>query len=227
LIAAGRVAVNGRTVTEPGTKADPATDTIAVDGKLLHFSEPARYLMLNKPPGVLSTRSDPQDRATVMQLFPASLRKYLYPVGRLDMHTEGLLLLTNDGKLTHALTHPSFEIPRTYLAAVRGRMGRRDLQVLLDGVELEDGLARVDAAEIADTGPNTTVLRLTLHEGRKREIRRLCEAIGRPVLSLKRVSLGPLRLGRLQPGSYRELSQSEVERLYEAAGLRRGGDDGT
>ena len=221
LIAAGRVSVNGKIVTAPGTKADPETDTIALDGEVLSLDEPKHYLLLNKPAEVLSTRHDPQGRATVMKLIPQPLRRYVYPVGRLDMDAEGLLLLTNDGELAHALTHPSFEIPKTYLATVRGQVSQDRLQALLDGVELEDGFAAADAAEIVELPSDSTVLSLTLHEGRKREVKRLCEAIGHRVIALKRVSLGPLELGELQPGEYRELAAEEVEELYAATGLVR------
>jgi len=219
LIADGRVSVNGKIVTAPGTKADPETDTIALDGEVLSFDEPKRYLLLNKPANVVSTRHDQQGRATVMELVPQPLRRYVYPVGRLDMDAEGLLLLTNDGELAHALTHPSFEIPKTYLATVRGQVNAEKLQALLDGLELEDGFAAADAAEIVELPGDSTLLRLTLHEGRKREIKRLCEAIGHRVIALKRVSLGPLELGGLQPGEYRELAAEEVARLYTTTGL--------
>jgi len=192
---------------------------------VLSFDEPKRYLLLNKPANVVSTRHDPQGRATVMELVPQPLRRYVYPVGRLDMDAEGLLLLTNDGELAHALTHPSFEIPKTYLATVRGQVNAEKLQALLDGLELEDGFAAADAAEIVELPGDSTLLRLTLHEGRKREIKRLCEAIGHRVIALKRVSLGPLELGGLQPGEYRELAAEEVARLYTTTGLDKVEDD--
>jgi len=192
---------------------------------VLSFDEPKRYLLLNKPANVVSTRHDPQGRATVMELVPQPLRRYVYPVGRLDMDAEGLLLLTNDGELAHALTHPSFEIPKTYLATVRGQVNAEKLQALLDGLELEDGFAAADAAEIVELPGDSTLLRLTLHEGRKREIKRLCEAIGHRVIALKRVSLGPLELGGLQPGEYRELAAEEVARLCAATGLDKVEDD--
>ncbi len=192
---------------------------------MLSFDEPKRYLLLNKPANVVSTRHDPQGRATVMELVPQPLRRYVYPVGRLDMDAEGLLLLTNDGELAHALTHPSFEIPKTYLATVRGQVNAEKLQALLDGLELEDGFAAADAAEIVELPGDSTLLRLTLHEGRKREIKRLCEAIGHRVIALKRVSLGPLELGGLQPGEYRELAAEEVARLYTTTGLDKVEDD--
>jgi len=192
---------------------------------VLSFDEPKRYLLLNKPANVVSTRHDPQGRATVMELVPQPLRRYVYPVGRLDMDAEGLLLLTNDGELAHALTHPSFEIPKTYLATVRGQVNAEKLQALLDGLELEDGFAAADAAEIVELPGDSTLLRLTLHEGRKREVKRLCEAIGHRVIALKRVSLGPLELGGLQPGEYRELAAEEVARLYTTTGLDKVEDD--
>jgi len=160
-----------------------------------------------------------------MDLIPQRLCAYVYPVGRLDMDAEGLLLLTNDGELAHALTHPSFEIPKTYLATVPGQVSAEKLQALLDGVELEDGFAAADAAEIVELPTASTVLRLTLHEGRKREVKRLCEAIGHRVIALKRVSVGPLELGDLGRGTYRELTSEEVARLYAATGLDKVEDD--
>ena len=226
LIAAGHVSVNGKIVTELGTRADPDKDVISVSGKTIAFAEAHYYLMLNKPAGVLSTRDDPQGRPIIMDLIPERFRSYVYPVGRLDMDAEGLLLLTNDGDLAHALTHPSFEVPKIYLVTVKGRFGEKKLQALLDGVELEDGPAAADAAEVVHREADSTVLSLTLHEGRKREVKRLCEAVGKHVLALRRVALGPLTLGSLQPGEYRELTAEEVEQLHAATGLRRDGERG-
>lgn len=225
MILQGRVSVNGRTVTRLGAKADPDTDAIAVDGKPISFSPQRHYLLLNKPAGLLCTRHDPQARPTVMDLLPRHLRRLVYPVGRLDLHTEGLLLLTDDGDLAHALMHPSFEIPRTYLATVRGQVTDETLQKLTAGVELEDGPAAADEAAVVDRSPHASALRLTLHRGRKREVRRMCDAVGHPVLALKRISLGPLALGDLPPGHWRDLSAGQVAALYAAVGLRRGEPD--
>ena len=226
LIVEGRVSVNGTTVTELGTKADPAVDVIEVDGKRVRFSSQRHYLLLNKPPGLLCTRHDPQGRPTVMDLLPTRLHSHVYPVGRLDMNTEGLLLLTDDGELAHALMHPSYEIPRTYHATVRGHVTAQTLRRLEAGVELEDGLSRADEAQILEYMPEATVVQVTLHRGRKHEVRRMCEAVGHPVLALRRISMGPLTLGTLAPGKWRELSHRQVEALYRAVGLRRGGVDG-
>ncbi len=223
LIAAGHVSVNGKTVTELGTRADPEHDIIAVSGKVISFAEARYYLMLNKPAGVLSTRDDPQGRPIVMELIPERFRSYVYPVGRLDMDAEGLLLLTSDGDLAHALMHPSYEVPKTYLVTVRGPVGTRKLQALLDGIELEDGPAAADAAEVVSRDADSTLLKLTLHEGRKREVKRLCKAIGSRATALRRVALGPLTLGNLQPGEYRELTAEEVEQLHAATRPRRDG----
>jgi pseudouridine synthase len=226
LIAAGHVSVNGRIITELGTQADPEHDIITVSGNVISFAEAHYYLMLNKPAGVLSTRDDPQGRPIIMDLIPERFRSYVYPVGRLDMDAEGLLLLTNDGDLAHALTHPSFEIPKTYLVTVKKGFGEEELRALLDGVELEDGPAAADAAEIIRRDADTTLLSLTLHEGRKREVKRLCKAVGKSVLALQRIALGPLTLDTLKPGQYRHLTAEEVEQLHAATGLRRDGKRG-
>ncbi len=212
LIRAGRVTVNGAVATL-GESADAARDAIAVDGKPIH-REPLEYWMLHKPLGVLTTVSDPQGRSTVVDLVPESSAR-LFPVGRLDLLSEGLVLLTNDGPLTHALLHPSFGEEREYRVTVRGSVDRATLRRISEGVELEDGLtapARVGAARF-DRQTRTTAFALTLVEGRKRQIRRMMRALGHPVVRLVRVRMGPLELGQLAPGEARPLRARELRRL--------------
>ncbi len=213
LLRAGRVRVNGEPV-EIGASADPDCDQIAVDGRLLAF-EPIEYWILHKPRGVITTRRDPQGRPTVMDLVPESER-CLFPVGRLDRDSEGLVLLTNDGPLAHALLHPSHEVEREYRVTVQGRIGAAALRQLARGVELRDGAvtapARVGRAVFRARG-GTSRFTLVLIEGRKRQIRRACGALGHPVLRLLRVRLGPLRLGALAPGATRPLRARERSAL--------------
>lgn len=219
LITAGRVAVNGRTVTELGARADPEQDRVSVDGRGLPRPEPKRYVLLHKPPGYLTTRADPRGRPAVFDLLP-ELGVRLHPVGRLDGDAEGLLLLTNDGALTHRLTHPRHGVPRVYHVLVEGRLDAVALAALTRGVLLEDGPARADAAApLRRAGDGPAWLALTLREGRYREVKRLCRAVGLRVRRLIRVAFGPLRLGRLGSGEWRELSARELAVL-------RGGDTG-
>ena len=213
LIAAGRVAVNGRTARELGERADPERDRVTVDGRELPRPEPKRYVLLHKPPGYLTTREDPRGRARVFDLLP-DLGVRLHAVGRLDGDAEGLLLLTNDGALTHRLTHPRHGVPRIYHVLVEGRADARALAALRRGVLLENGPARaVGAARLRGAGPESAWLALTLSEGRHREVKRLCRAVGLRVRRLVRVAFGPLRLGRLGPGRWRELTGGEVDAL--------------
>lgn len=214
LIRAGRVRVNGRTVTEMGTTIDPGSDRVSVDGRPVRVAPPL-WIVLHKPAGYVTTRHDPQGRRTVYDLLPPEHRSLLH-VGRLDTGSEGLLLLTNDGDGAHRLLHPSFEIERVYDAEVEGIPGQDVRRRLLTGVELSDGVARATAVrplpsrgEAAGRGR----LRITLKEGRNREIRRMMEAVGHPVLSLRRISYGPIRLGRLRRGEWRELDSDERRQI--------------
>jgi 23S rRNA pseudouridine2605 synthase len=208
LIADRRVAVNGEVVTDPARNVSE-DDRIEVDGRVLTGAEPRVVYAVNKPLGVLSTARDTHGRPTVVELAPArGLR--LYPVGRLDADSSGLILLTNDGELAQRLTHPRYEAPKTYRARVGGgRVGETALRALRGGVALQDGVTaparvrRVSGDEIE----------LTLHEGRNRQVRRMCEAVGHPVLALERIAFGPLRLDGLAPGAHRRLGDAEVERL--------------
>ena len=222
LILQGRVEVNGETVRTLGTKADPATDTIKVDGRRLRFDIRPRYIVLNKPKGVVTTRNDPQRRRTVIDLLKG-VREYVYPVGRLDYDSEGLLLLTSDGDLAAKLTHPRHEVERVYEAAVVGTPADEALEKLRRGVFL-DG-ARTAPAEVRRLGAagkgkarqQLTTLAITLREGRNRQVRRMFASIGHPVRKLTRVRMGPIKLGDLRPGHYRDLTAAEVEKLKRAA----------
>lgn len=206
LIAAGRVLVNGEPA-ELGRRVDVDCDEVVVDGVPVGVRPGLVYYLLNKPAGVVSTASDPQGRPTVVNLVPSEPR--VYPVGRLDAATEGLLLLTNDGELAHRLTHPSFGIEKEYLAQVEGEPRPAALRRLRDGVELEDGLTA--PAQVSQVEPG--VLRITIHEGRNRQVRRMAEAVGHPVRRLVRTRIGSLRGRGLEPGQWRELSQAEIRAL--------------
>ena len=220
LILQGRVRVNGKKAVL-GQRVDPFRDQVTVDGRRVQIKPERSYLMLNKPAGVITTSRDPQGRETVLDLVGDEAR--VYPVGRLDAATEGLLLLTDDGELAHRLTHPSFEVSKIYVAEVEGWVGPAVIRRLLDGVEIERGrMVRADRAKVLDSrkgGDARSVLELTLHEGPRRVVRRMLEAVGHPVVRLVRTGLGPLRLGRLIRGTYRNLTPQEVASLYREVGL--------
>jgi 23S rRNA pseudouridine2605 synthase len=210
LIAAGRVLVNGA-VVPLGRRVEVEHDQIEVDGIPVSVRTGLVYYLLNKPRGVVTTASDPQGRPTVVELLPLEPR--VFPVGRLDADTEGLLLLTNDGELTHRLTHPSFGVEKEYLAEVEGQPAPADVRRLREGIELDDGpTAPARAALVA---PN--VLRLTIHEGRNRQVRRMCAAVGHPVVRLVRTRIGPVAERDLKPGEWRPLTLAELRALEEAA----------
>ena len=214
----GRVTVNGVTVMELGTKAEPGKDDIRVDGRRVKVVEQHRYLLLNKPRGYVTTRSDPQRRPTVMDLL-RGVRDYVYPVGRLDYESEGLLLLTNDGDLAARLTHPSHEVARVYEARVLGVPDAHDLDRLSRGLVIagrRTAPAEVRLLPVGRGGTEATLV-LTIHEGRNRQVRDMCDAIGPPVEHLKRVAIGPIRDAKLKLGHWRELNDAEVERLRKAA----------
>jgi len=214
----GRVTVNGATIRELGTKADPAHDEIRVDGRRIKVVEHHRYLLLNKPRGYVTTRSDPQRRPTVIDLL-RGVREYVYPVGRLDFESEGLLLLTNDGDLAARLTHPSHGVARVYEARVLGVPDDHDLERLSRGLVV-DG-KRTQPAEVSlkpiRRGADEATIVLTIREGRNRQVRKMCDAIGHPVSQLRRVAIGPIRDGRLKPGTWRDLRGDEVALLRKAA----------
>jgi 23S rRNA pseudouridine2605 synthase len=215
LISDGRVVVGGAVVIDPARDVGP-DDRVEVDGRLLAGPEPRVVYALNKPVGVVSTARDPQGRTTVVELVPAGGSR-LYPVGRLDADSSGLILLTNDGGLADLLTHPRYEVSKTYLARVTGGpVGDHALRALRAGVVLDDG----PTARARARAPGTALLEITIAEGRNRQVRRMCEAVGCPVLALQRIAFGPLRLGDLAPGASRRLDEAEVERLR---GASRGG----
>jgi pseudouridine synthase len=220
LILAGRVSVNGRLVTELGTKADPESDEVRVDGRRVESAPRRRYILLYKPRGYVTTRRDPQGRPTVLDLI-CGVQDYIFPVGRLDFDSEGLLLLTNDGDLAARLTHPRHGVEREYEARVRGVPDRRALDRLSRGVVLDGRrtaparVARVRAFKTAHDAQ--ALLRVTICEGRYRQVRRMCEAVGHPVVSLRRVRIGPISDARLKPGRSRDLTPHEVARLTAAA----------
>jgi pseudouridine synthase len=208
----GRVTVNGKVIDTLGFKADPLKDHIKVDGKRLVRFEPNVTLLLNKPRGYVSTVRDPEDRPTVMNLLKGVKRR-IYPVGRLDIDAEGLLLLTNDGDLAYLLSHPRYSVPRIYLAKVSGVPEERDLNRLKRGVSLEDGKARAASVSILRLSEKNSWVRIVVTEGRNHLVKRMLFAIGHSVLKLKRIEFGPLRLGTLSPGQFRYLTPEELSRL--------------
>lgn len=218
LMSQGRVSVNGTTVTELGTKADPGRDDIRVDGRRIGAAQAARYLLLSKPPRVVTTRSDPQGRRTVMDLLHG-VREAVYPVGRLDYDSEGLLLLTNDGDLAAQLTHPRHGVLKVYRAEVRGDVGEDAIAALARGIVLDGErtgraeVRRLPVAAVARRGHS--LLEIGIREGRNRQVRRMCEAVGHPVVRLERIAIGPIRDSRLRAGQWRDLTSREVASLRE------------
>lgn len=209
MIKAGRVRVNGEVITEMGTIVSNG-DRVEVDGKPIRKEKKLVYIMLNKPAGYVSTVSDPQGRKTVLDLVKG-VEERIYPVGRLDYDTTGLLILTNDGSFTYNSTHPGHEIRKTYIAEVKGHPSNIALRKLRKGVVLDGRPTYPAEVELIEVKDRTSVLKITIHEGRKRQVRRMCEAVGHPVLELKRVAIGKLSLGDLQQGEWRYLTQQEVE----------------
>ena len=216
LIAEGRVRVNGTVVTELGSKADASTDHIKVDGKLINPKQPLTYVMLNKPAGFVTTMSDPEGRPTVQDLLKG-IKVRVYPVGRLDYNTEGLLLMTNDGDFAHLITHPKHEFPKTYLAKVKGVVEDGKLTELENGIYLDDGKTAPARIKKIRKEEANSWLEITIHEGRKRQVRRMFDRIGHSVIRLKRIKTGNLVLGDLLEGSYRYLTPDEVQGLREAS----------
>ncbi len=221
MILDGRVEVDGRIVTELGTRVDPANAVIRVDGARVMLDDELVHLALNKPLGMVSTMSDDQGRPCIGDLIENRVRgnKNLFHVGRLDADTEGLILLTNDGELAHRLMHPSYEVPKTYLATVTGKVPRGLGKKLREGIDLDDGPAKVDDFAMVDSLPGRSLVRITLHEGRKRIVRRMLDAVGFPVEALVRTNIGEVALGEQRPGSLRALTRKEIGALYQAVGL--------
>ena len=221
MIRDGRVEVDGRIVTELGTRVDPSESVIRVGGARVTVDDTRVYLALNKPRGVHSTMSDDLGRPCIGDYVEHRVRgdAKLFHVGRLDADTEGLILLTNDGELAHRLMHPSYQVPKTYVATVLGSVPRGLGKKLREGVELDDGPAKVDDFAVVDAVPGKTLVRVTLHEGRKRIVRRMLAAVGFPVQELVRTDIGAVTLGEQRPGSIRALSRKEIGELYAVVGL--------
>lgn len=212
LILQGKVAVNGRVVRSLGVLVDPGQDVIKVEGKQVK-SVPGIYLLLHKPGGYITTTRDPSGRPTILELIDG-VEERIYPVGRLDFDSSGLLLLTNDGELTYYLTHPKFEVRKTYLAAFTGQLDSKAVHSLRRGVKLREGWTAPCEAFVKTKGDSSTLIEMTIHEGRNRQIRRMGEAIGHPVIQLKRIRFGPWDLSGLKkPGQYRSIDSKEIERF--------------
>jgi 23S rRNA pseudouridine2605 synthase len=214
LISEGRVEVNGRMVLEQGLRVDPERDTIRVDGSRIPPPRRHVYLVLNKPKGVVSTLEDPEGRRTLSD-FLIERRERLFHVGRLDTDTEGLIIITNDGEFAQKLAHPSYEVPKTYLAEVEGVPNPRTLKRLRDGVKLDDGPVQFSRVKLVSSTADKALVTVTLHEGRNRIVRRTMDAVGHPVRKLSRTAIGPVRLGRLKPGELRELTREELGELLD------------
>lgn len=220
MIQEGRVEVDGEVVTELGVRVDPKTVSIHVDGMSLQLDETQKYYVFNKPRGVISTMEDPEGRPCISDyLKNTNKHERLFHVGRLDNNTEGLLLLTNDGELANRLTHPSYEVPKTYLVQVRGPMAHGVGAQMREGLELEDGFAKVDSFRLVDSTPGHILVEVVLHSGRNRIVRRLFEAVGHPVERLVRTQMGPIRLNDQRQGSIRVLGRHEVGHLLASVGL--------
>lgn len=217
LIEAGRISVNGQVVTELGTKVDPEADEVRLDGAPVRKAAEAVTLMLNKPAGYLTSMKDPQGRPCVAQLVPLDEFPALYPLGRLDYDTTGLLLFSTDGELGNAVLHPSHHVDKTYRALVKGKPSEAALDRLRSGVVLDDGPTQPAEVRLAGCKGKNAYVEIIIHEGRKRQVKRMCEAIGHPVLQLHRASFGPLELGDLPEGKYRVLSEQEVAALERAS----------
>ncbi len=214
----GEVEVDGEIITRLGTKVDPRTAVIRVSGKRLPPISDHVYLVLNKPRGVVSTMSDPEGRRTITDLVKDRPER-LFHVGRLDTDTAGLLLLTNDGDFAHRMAHPSFEVEKTYVAEVTGRVARGTVADLIAGVTLEDGPVQVRRAKVLDTAADKSIIELVIHEGRNRIVRRLLDQVGHPVRQLTRTRFGPVDLGNLKAGALRDLTHDELGELLELVGL--------
>ncbi len=218
LIGEGRVSVNDEVVTSQGRRVDPEVDVIRVDTMRINTARGLVYLAMNKPRGYVTAMSDPEGRPTVGDLVRDRTER-LFHVGRLDADTEGLLLLTNDGELAHRLSHPSYEVPKTYLAEVIGPVARDVGRRLREGVELDDGMVRVDSFKLVDSNSNRVLLELVLHEGRKHIVRRALAEVGHPVQRLLRTSVGPVQLGSQKPGKIRNLTRDELAGLFALVGM--------
>jgi len=213
LIKQGRVRVDGVVVTEMGVKVDPEAQNIECDGTPLESQEKIIYILLHKPAGFLSTVHDPQGRPVVTDLLH-NVKERVYPVGRLDLDTEGALLLTNDGELAQKILHPSHEVNKTYIAKVQGWPGSKKLAALAGGINLEGRRTWPASIEVIERKAQDTTIQIIIHEGRKRQVRKMFEAIGHPVLQLKRIAYGKLKLGELPPGNYRVLGPADIKLIF-------------
>ncbi|WP_457601380.1 pseudouridine synthase, partial [Hydrogenivirga sp.] len=219
LIKEGRVKVNGEVVREVGVKIDPEVDRVEVDGREVKPPK-KRYILLNKPCCYLTQLGKSQSGKKTIEELIKDVSERVFPVGRLDYNTEGLLLLTNDGELANRVLHPKYKLPKVYLALVKGRVSKNALRKMKQGAELEDGFARPDEVRIVRYEGENTLLELVFHEGRKHIVKRFLASFGHPVIRLKRVAIGPITLGKLPPGKWRELSPREVRQLFSAVGLK-------
>jgi 23S rRNA pseudouridine2605 synthase len=217
LILQGKVSVDGQIITELGTKVDKQSSVILVEGIRITNEIKKVYLLLNKPIGYITSAKDQYDRPTVMDLI-SEIKVRLYPVGRLDYDTEGLLILTNDGALTFKITHPSHNVTKTYTALVSGIVQEEAIEIFKEGVVIEDYKTAPAELEILKYMNNDTLVNITIHEGKNRQVRKMCDAIGHSVLRLKRISIGSLKLGDLSTGHYRHLNKEEIEYLYSIGG---------
>jgi len=215
LMVQGRVKVNGKVVRELGSRVNPLTDSVMVDGRPVQLDPDRIYLAFHKPKSIISTMSDEFGRPCLADFFQGFDR--VFNVGRLDSDTSGLILMTNDGEMANQLSHPSFGVEKLYFAKVQGRIQKAELQKLRDGVELEDGVQKADRVSLVDQNALESLVEIVLHSGKNRIVRRMFEAVGHPVIELTRRSFGPLRLGNLKPGQYRELSKLEVSALMSAS----------
>ncbi len=225
LVGTGQVKINGTTVTALGTQVDPDVDRIELNGKVIINSKTAVYLLLHKPPGYICTAHDPQGRPTILDLV-TDLDERIYPVGRLDFDTSGLIILSNDGEFTNLMIHPRYKIDKTYEAWVKGRVLDQDLQPMRSGVILDDGLTAPADVILLRQEDSKSLIRVIIHEGRKRQVKRMCAAIGHPVLELKRTGLAFLSLNGLKEGQYRHLSMKEIEELRNSAAKQSGREKG-
>jgi 23S rRNA pseudouridine2605 synthase len=217
----GRVSVNGKVVTRLGAKADPGKDEIRIDGRIIPTRVEKLYFALHKPAGYVTSLKDPEGRPVVTDLL-RSVRERVYPVGRLDYDSEGLLILTNDGDFAHRLQHPRHEVPKTYLVKVRGSLSAKEVRLLQEGVELEDGVFVPDNVRPEKTNPKSSWFQIVVSEGRNRVIRRAFDALGHPVQRLIRIAVGNLMLGDLADGEYRVLTRREIEGLTSRPRRKKG-----
>ncbi len=214
LMRAGRVTINGRRA-ELGSRVDIDADVVAIDGVEIALSADLVYLALHKPIGVLTTARDERGRRTVLDLVPSDIRTF--PVGRLDMNTSGLLLMTNDGGFANRVAHPRYEVPKTYMAEVKGKVAPRQVRDLRTGVDLDDGAARAESVRVRAAGKGRSLIEVVVKEGRNRLIRRMLDAVGLEIASLIRTAIGPIALGRLKPGEWRPLTRAEILQLERSA----------